>query len=60
MNFRARLTVTRNISPRNHWHWAVIMQNGHIYKIKSFKSITKCLASAATFGVLYWCKALKH
>lgn len=60
MKFRARLVIARNIAPRNYWHWCVIMESGHIIHIESFNSMWKCLASALTFGVLSWGKALKQ
>ena len=47
-----RLEIKRHLAPENKWHWCVVFNSGHIYKVsKTFDSPEICIADAADAGL---------
>lgn len=48
---RASLKISPHIAPKNKWHWAIIFDNGHIWKVsETFDTLDQCFEDADQNG----------
>lgn len=48
------LVIQRSLAPSNLWHWVVIFESGHVFKIsdESFESAEICIIDAGCKGLV--------